>query len=143
MANKIKHKAKKELEQIFKKIGSIGEIARLCNRHQQQVSNWLRMPKSLIHPDCVKILEKASALKVPEKYISKQFSNIQLPFFIPLIRRFKTLSNLVSELDSNVSSLSRVINGKTKCPVRLIKKICELSDGKITPYMLRPDIFSK
>ena len=143
MANKVKNKAKKELEQIFKKIGPNRKIAALCNRHQQQVSNWLYTPGALIHADCVKILEKASGLKIPQKYVSKQFSNIQLTFLIPLIKRFKTLSNLASELDSNVSSLSRVINGKTKCPIRFIKKICELSNGEITPHMLRPDIISK
>lgn len=139
----IKHKAKKELEQIFKKIGSNGEIAELCNRHQQHVSIWLRKPGSLIHPDCVKILEKASGLKIPQKYISKQFNKMHLTFFSPLIKRFKTLTNLAFELDIDVPTLSKVINNKRKCPPRIVEKLCKLSNGKIKPQMLRPDIFGK
>lgn len=31
----------------------------------------------------------------------------------------------------------------TRIPHRHVKKICELSEGRLTPEMLRPDLFGK
>lgn len=143
MGNISKNKPKKEIEALYKKIGTNKQIAELCNRAQSQVSNWLYQKNSYIPFECVEILEKTSGMKIPKKYITKSPASTKHPYYGPIIKKFGSIINLAKELDIATPQLSRIINDRHKPPARIVEKLCKLSDGKIRPHMLRPDIFSK
>lgn len=54
---------------------------------------------------------------------------------------FGTLKTLAEHL--NLSPNNVYLWGQTNVPFKYVKKICELSNGRLTAEMLRPDLFKK
>ena len=54
---------------------------------------------------------------------------------------FESLKNLAQMLDLTPNSV--VLWGQTKVPIKYVKKIEQLSEGRLTKEMLRPDLFGE
>jgi DNA-binding transcriptional regulator YdaS (Cro superfamily) len=62
--------------------------------------------------------------------------------FDALKYEFGTLSNLAVKLGMNESAVYQWV-GKRRVPIKHLKKIEELSQGRLKPETLRPDLFIK
>lgn len=139
---------KRELRKAITKLGGVRAVAKLCDKYTTQVYTWIRDDKYFVPDDCAAIIEKASGIKIPKKYCKKKYAKNIFPdsylnVFIPLLKKMGTAVRLADEIGISQSYMTKILTGKRPVNINHIHKLCDLSDGKIKPKQLRPDIFKK
>ena len=58
-----------------------------------------------------------------------------------VINKFDSMTEAAQAIGVSISYLSHLASGRRKVPIKYVKRIVELSEGKIKKRDLRPDVY--